>query len=62
MLSAFMGLLAYMARYLGTRERGKVNCSQAFEAFNDVGLHTWAPAGGSKGERSLPPGKLKKKV
>ena len=39
MLSAFMGLLAYMARYLGTRKRGKVNCSQAFEAFNDVGLH-----------------------
>ena len=24
-------------------------------------LHAWAPAGGSKGERSLPPGKFKKK-
>ena len=24
-------------------------------------LNPWAPAGGSKGERSLPPGKLKKK-
>ena len=24
-------------------------------------MYTWAPAGGSKGERSLPPGKLKKK-
>ena len=24
-------------------------------------LLPWAPAGGSKGERSLPPGKLKKK-
>ena len=25
-------------------------------------VHSWAPAGGSKGERSLPPGKKKKSL
>ena len=30
--------------------------------LNREARDTWAPAGGSKGERSLPPGKKKKKV
>ena len=54
-------IACFPALLMGLRSHKICNQGNKYMEMCRTILCTWAPAGGSKGERPLPPGKLKKK-